>query len=117
LVFKLKEKSLKAQIANFYGFKSFHDFKPCKKEIIRKLDLLKMITPDDPPVWLCNEVSDKIKNGIPHNENQLFHHPAHAFVVAKKTRKAGVVNYLITNEKQKTSVISEVAFFEKYLKN
>ena len=75
----------------------------------------KMISPDDPSAWLCNEVSDQIKNGIPHNENQLFHHPAHARIVARKARKAGIENHLIITDKDKSSEFTLEIFMEKHL--
>jgi len=117
LIFNLKRKDLNLQIANFYGFKTFRDFRPLKKEITGKTDMLKMLSPDDPPVWLCNMVSDKIKKGLPHNENQLFHHPAHAIAVGKKAKKEGVTHYVITNEKEKYKTILLCPFLKKYLNN
>jgi len=114
-IFFIKNKTLKKKIANFYGFKSFKELRPYKQNILKELDMLDMVSPDDPPVWLCNLVTDKIKKGIPRNENQLFHHPAHAVAVAKKARKSGVANYLITNEKERAGEISLETFFEKYL--
>lgn len=115
LIYMLKRRSFKTQIANFYGFESYKAFKPFKKQITQELDMLDMASRDDPPVWLCNEVNDKIKKGIPHNENQLYHHPAHAIAVGKAARKAGIVYYVITTEKEKAQVMPLDVFFEKYL--
>jgi len=116
LIFDIKKKSLREQMANFYGFETYKKFKPCQKEILSKLDMLNMVSPDDPPVWLKNKVDEKIKKGIPKNQNQLFHHPAHAIEVSKKARKSGIKNYLITNGKQEKKEISLDTFFKNELK-
>lgn len=116
LIYLLKKKTFKKQISNFYGFTSYKSFKPFKKEISEKLDMLNMITPDDPPVWLCNIETKKYKRGIPKNEGQIFHHPRHAEEVGKEAKKNGVVNYVITSEKEKEQSPKLDNFFEKYLK-
>jgi len=116
LIYLLKKKTLNNQIANFYGFSSYKSFKPFKKEITEKLDMLKMITSDDPPVWLCNIKTKEYKRGIPHNETQMFHHPRHAEVVGKEAERNGVVNFVITSEKEKNQVPALDDFFERYIK-
>ena len=116
LIYLLKKKKLNQQIANFYGFTSYKSFKSLKKEITKKLDMLDMITSDDPPVWLCNIETKEYKRGIPHNEGQMFHHPRHAEAVGKEAKKNGVVNYVITSEKEKKQAPRLDDFFERYLK-
>ena len=116
LIYLLKKKTFKQQTANFYGFSTYKEFKPLKKEITEKLDMLNMITPDDPPVWLCNIETKEYKRGIPHNEGQIFHHPRHAEVVGKEAKKNGVANYVITSEKDKKQAPGLDDFFERYLK-
>lgn len=116
LVFRLKKKKLEQQIAHFYGFTSYKTFRPLKKKITRSVDMLRMISPDDPPVWLCTMASGEIIWGAPKNDNQLFHHPAHAIAIGKKARKEGVENYVITDEKEKSQQITLADFFVKYLK-
>jgi len=116
LIYLLKKKTFKKQISNFYGFTSYKSFKPFKKDILEKLDMLNMITPEDPPVWLCNIETKEYKRGIPHNEGQIFHHPRHAEEVAKVAEGKGVVNYVITSEKEKKQAPGLDTFFERYLK-
>jgi len=116
LIYFLKKKTFKKQISNFYGFPSYKSFKPFKKEILEKLDMLNMITSDDPPVWLCNIETKEYKRGIPKNEGQIFHHPRHAEEVGKEAKKNGVVNYVITSEKEKEQSLGLYEFFEKYIK-
>jgi len=116
IIYLLKKKTFKRQISNFYGFPSYKSFKPFKKEILEKLDMLNMITSDDPPVWLCNIETKEYKRGIPKTEGQIFHHPRHAEEVGKEAKKNGVVNYVITSEKEKEQSPGLDEFFEKYIK-
>ena len=115
LLYPFVKGQAKNPLANFYGYKTYKAFKSFRKETMTKLDMLEMISPDDPPVWVYNPTSDKIKKGIPFNANQLFHHPAHAKIIEKEAKKANITYYVITNDKKRNSTLSIDAFFIKYL--
>jgi L-ribulose-5-phosphate 3-epimerase len=92
MAFLVKGRKLKKALANFYGFETYKSFKPCQKIILAKLDMLAMISPDDPPVWLKNA----LPFGRVKDENTLYHHPNHAIQVGKAARKEHVQAYVIT---------------------
>ena len=56
LLYPLFRHKLKDPLANFYGYPDYKAFKPNRKEVSEKLDMLKMISPDDPPLWLCHRI-------------------------------------------------------------
>lgn len=94
LAFLVKGKTLKDALAKFYGFLSYQSFKPYRKRIPEKLDMLRMISPDDPPVWIKNSLPfERVKN-----ENGLYHHPNHALEVEKYTKKEHVKVIVITRK-------------------
>jgi acetyl esterase/lipase len=66
-------------IAHFYGYRTYRDFELLRPEIEERFDMLRMITSDDPPVYLMNlqqsrEITDLVK---------IEHHPAHAEILSK----------------------------------
>jgi acetyl esterase/lipase len=66
-------------IAHFYGYRTYRDFELVRPEIEERFDMLRMITPDDPPVYLMSlqqsrEITDLVK---------IEHHPAHAEILSK----------------------------------
>lgn len=115
LIYPFLKPFIKDPLANFYGYETYKQFKNERSETLAKLDMLTMISPDDPPIWVCNSTSDQIKKGIPVNANQLFHHPAHAKRIQKYAQKAHLPCYVITNETERASTITIDSFFIKYL--
>ena len=115
LVYPLVKHRLKDPLANFYGYKTYSDLKPNHKAVMSKLDMIDMISPDDPPVWLWSPTTDKIKKGIPHNANQLFHHPAHAKIIGRKAQKVKLVHFVYTSKKERSVPFSLSSFFIAYL--
>lgn len=108
--------SLKEPLANFYGYSSYKAFNLNKKEVTAKVDMLKMISPDDPPIWLYNPTTKKIRHGIPFNANQLFHHPAHARTLAKRARKENLTYFHVKNEKERSAFPIDEFFIEQLTK-
>jgi|WetSurMetagenome_2_1015567.scaffolds.fasta_scaffold105474_2 hypothetical protein len=87
-VVMLKRKMFFNSIANFYGYSSYKAFRPQRKTISGRYDMLNMITPDDPPVYVLNLQ----KKRFPADYNTIEHHRAHALILCKIMRAKGVVN-------------------------
>ena len=115
LAYVVKNKALKAEMANFYGFPSYKSFKPFRNIIPEKLDMLAMISSDDPPVWIRNDLPfTKVKN-----TNGLYHHPLHAVEVGKVAQLKGVKTYIITNPTNSSDIKEPITledFFIQELK-
>lgn len=73
-------------LIGFYGFRSPEAFAAVKDSVLPALDMLAMISPDDCPVFVSNE----LPGGVPRDLDHLLHHPAHAEVVAGYAAKKGV---------------------------
>jgi hypothetical protein len=63
--------------AKFYGFPNYLAFEPHREAITRELDMLRMISPDDPPAYIMNLQ----KETVPRDMNTIQHHRAHALVL------------------------------------
>lgn len=73
-------------LIGFYGFRSPEAFVAVKDSLLPELDMLAMISPDDCPVFVSNE----LPGGAPRDLDHLLHHPAHAEVVAGYAVQNGV---------------------------
>jgi L-ribulose-5-phosphate 3-epimerase len=116
LAYVVKNKALKTEIANFYGFPNYKSFKPFKNIIPEKLDMLAMISSDDPPVWIRNDLPfTRVKN-----TDGLYHHPLHAVEVGKVAQTKGVKTYIITKPTDGSDIKEPITledFFIQQLKN
>jgi hypothetical protein len=88
LIVFLKRKMFLNSIANFYGCSSYKTFKPQRKSVSVRYDMLNMITSDDPPVYVLNLQ----KKRFPIDYNTIEHHRAHALILSKIMKAKGVVN-------------------------
>lgn len=73
-------------LVGFYGFRSPQAFAAVKDSVLPALDMLAMISPDDCPVFVSNE----LPAGTPRDLDHLLHHPAHAEAVAGQAAEKGV---------------------------
>ncbi|NVO19772.1 MAG: carboxylesterase family protein [Bacteroidetes bacterium] len=83
MVVNLKKKQFYPAIANFYGYQDYKGFEPVRKRVTHELDMLDMISPDDPPVYVMNLQ----KQRLPINYNYIQHHRRHALILAKIMEK------------------------------
>lgn len=75
------------ETASFYGAKSDEELDTARfQAILADVDMLGLITPDDPPVFLYSVQPD----GDVANRGHLLHHPNHARAVKKACDAAGV---------------------------
>ena len=61
------------------------------------LDMLNMVSPDSPPIWLesTKEVEDFPNNNcVPTNREQMVHHPYHPNAVLQKLKLFPTLNYV-----------------------
>lgn len=96
-------------LVEFYGFKSMDAFEPVREQRVKALDMLSMISSDDCPVFVCNQMP----GGIPTDLGHLLHHPAHADVVAEYARNNGLETIHYTTPDQQTALSR---FLIKHLK-
>lgn len=87
-----KRKMVYKYASNFYGYPDYKSFKPYRKEIPQKFDMLNMVDSEDPPIYLYNSLT----NHFPKDLMVLFHHKKHAIVMKKALNKANVENYCYT---------------------
>jgi hypothetical protein len=79
LIVGLRKKMFYNSMANFYGYPNYSSFKSMKNLITKKYDMLDMISPDDPPIYLLNLQ----KKRFPLSFGIIQHHRAHALILAK----------------------------------
>ena len=73
--------------AAFYGFKDASDFETERgRAILADVDMLGLISQDDPPVFMFSTQPD----GEPANRGHYIHHPNHARAVKKRCDDVGV---------------------------
>ncbi len=78
--------SAEGGLLNFYGAGALEDLGlPEYVDYRKAVDMLALMSPDDPPFWVSNEQAN---TGIPTDKGELFHHGYHA--VALKEQAAGV---------------------------
>jgi hypothetical protein len=82
--------------AQFYGYPNYLAFEPYREAITRELDMLRMISPDDPPAYIMNLQ----KETVPKDMNTIQHHRAHALVLSEYLERNRVEHevYLFCDE-------------------
>ena len=71
----------------FYGLKNVEELTSPKGEAIRAdLDMLGLMSKDDPPLY----VSNGMKGGTPENRGHRNHHPLHAVALKKRAEEVGI---------------------------
>ena len=79
---------LEGQLLAFYGISELDLFEsPEILEYRRNVDMIGLLSPDDPPIFVRNQVQP---DEPPVRVNVLFHHADHAVVVADRAREVGV---------------------------
>lgn len=79
---------LEGQLLVFYGISELDRFEsPEIVEYRRRVDMLGLLTADDPPIFVRNQNQP---DEPPVRVNVLFHHANHAVVVANRAREVGV---------------------------
>jgi len=88
-IMDIRGKTNQQDLVNFYGFKSVNQFKTKEgQKIINKLDMLDLLTKDDPPFY--------VNNGQPggkvdvNNKGHLYHHANHAKALKERAMEVGV---------------------------
>jgi hypothetical protein len=79
LVVGLRKKMFYNSMANFYGYPNYSGFSLIRNQITQKYDMLDMISPDDPPIYILNLQ----KKRFPLTFGIIQHHRAHALILAK----------------------------------
>jgi hypothetical protein len=82
---KGREKFLEGA-AHFYGYPTYQAFEPHRAAVARDLDMLEMISHDDPPTYIMNLQ----KEVVPKDLGVIEHHRAHAVVLSEYLQKNGV---------------------------
>lgn len=116
LVSHYKSKLFYKEIANFYGYSTYKAFKPSKEKILKDLDMLGMIDPKDPPIYVMNLQKER----FPKNFNIIEHHREHALILDKILKKNAVehIVYIYGKKIKKTedAKCSIGEFFVDHLK-
>jgi hypothetical protein len=79
LVVGLRKKMFYNSMANFYGYPNYSGFSSIRNLITHKYDMLDMISPDDPPIYILNLQ----KKRFPFTYGIIQHHRAHALILSK----------------------------------
>ncbi len=77
MVVNLMRKSFYAAISGFYGYPDYESFKPVQARTVKPLDMLNMISPDDPPIYVMNLQ----KQRFPVSFGIIEHHRKHALIL------------------------------------
>jgi acetyl esterase/lipase len=72
--------------AKFYGYPTYEAFEPHRAKMTHDLDMLRMISSDDPPVYVMNLQKDL----LPRDMNTVQHHRAHALILDKYLKMENV---------------------------
>ena len=76
------------RLLGFYGISELDQFEsPEIIEYRRRVDMLELLTPDDPPIFVRNKNQP---DELPVKVNILFHHAAHAVAIADRADEVGV---------------------------
>ncbi len=94
LILPLKRKKMYNAAANFYGYPNYKSFKNLVRKDSETLDMLTMVDPGDPPVYLMN----LMKENFPKNDNVVQHHRRHAIAISRKLKKNNIKGYLYTSK-------------------
>jgi len=89
-VVSLRKKQFYNSIANFYGYRDYHSFKPMEKIVPQQFDMLRMISADDPPIYVINLKEER----FPKNYDIIQHHREHALVLSEYLEKSGVKHFV-----------------------
>jgi hypothetical protein len=98
LMAKLKDKFYE-DAAHFYGYPTYKAFEPQRATISREFDMLQMISPDDPPVYIMNLQKETGSKGM----GAIQHHRAHAFIFAEYLERNGIEHEVYVYGEQTTS--------------
>jgi hypothetical protein len=102
--------------AKFYGYPNYLAFEPHREAITRELDMLRMISPDDPPAYIMNLQ----KETVPKDMNTIQHHRAHALLLSEYLERNRVEHeaYLFSDETSSEQDISHPVreFLVRHLK-
>jgi hypothetical protein len=80
------EAALKESLA-FYGLKNIEQLESAEGKAIRAdLDMLGLMSKDDPPLYISNAM----KGGTPKNRGHRNHHPLHAAALKKRAEEVGI---------------------------
>ena len=82
-VVSLKKKQFYNSMANFYGYPDYQSFSPMEDSISQQFDLLKMISVDDPPIYIINMQKER----FPKNYGIIEHHREHAIILSEYLEK------------------------------
>jgi acetyl esterase/lipase len=75
-----------AYAVELYGFDSHDDlYTPDGMRLRRALDMLGLMSRDDPPMWVFNGME-----ALPLSENHIKHHPCHAIALWERAREVGL---------------------------
>ncbi len=114
-VVNLAKKTFYPAIANFYGYPNYPSFRPVQDATIKRFDMLAMISPDDPPVYVMNLQ----KQRVPVSFGIIQHHRGHALVLdrimteQKVEHLALIRNSSVKSEKDVPEPVT--VFLAKYL--
>ena len=75
-------------LLSFYGAGSFEDLSSPEMKAYREaVDMLSLMSPDDPPLWVRNTIENA---GLPVDKSELFHHALHALALLDRAREIGL---------------------------
>ena len=75
-------------LLSFYGADSFEELSsPEMKAYRERVDMLRLMSPDDPPLWIRNTIENA---GMPADKNELFHHALHALALLERADEIGL---------------------------
>jgi hypothetical protein len=89
MVVWLKKSQFHTSMANFYGYPTYSGFRPLADSIPRQYDMLRLISADDPPIYVINMQ----KKRFPKDFDIIEHHRGHAVVLSKELTKKNVKHY------------------------
>lgn len=79
---------LEGRLLGFYGISELEEFEsPETRAYRRRVDMLELLTPDDPPIFVRNQNQP---NEFPASVALLFHHVNHATTIADRANEVGV---------------------------
>jgi acetyl esterase/lipase len=101
------------EMAEFYHFKTDEDLKkPENKKVLDDCSMLRLISRDDPPIFMVCGLPDTDAT----DRNHLLHHPRHALAVKKACDAAGVECVAAVGDGARQGERGLLEFFFKHLK-
>lgn len=105
--------SIVPRFISFYGMDSVEDFYSDRvNEYRTKVDMLAMMSPDDPEIWVANLQSPPVK---PTKSNILNHHSFHARTIKEWADRIGIPNVVYYGTHQDPSDEDFVSFMIRKL--